>query len=148
MSEINQNINNINDLLDSTIDNLQPTKNNTKKDSPVLQIVNNIINVISNILKILPKNNYTNEDKINIYNCINNIKYKLKLSNISDNIEDLFIDLKDAIENLPTSRVISISGDLYTLNNCLITFNSKLHQPLSHSTEHFNQNESNNSLSK
>jgi hypothetical protein len=148
MSKINQSINNLDRNLDTTIDNSQPIETNTnKKDSPVFQIINNIINIISSILKILPKNNYSHEDEATVFKCLFDIQYKLKIPNIPDNIEDSFINVKKIIEDLPTSKVISISGDLYTLNNCLITFNSKLHQPLSPSVEHLNNTKLNKPLS-
>lgn len=147
MSEINSSINNVENNLNSTIDTQQPIENNTKKrDSPVLSTVNNIINIISNILKILHKKNYTKDDEETVYKCLFNIQSKLKIPNISDNIENSFIDVKNTMENLPKSKLISISGDLYTFNNCLITFNAKLHQPLSPNDEKFNQPKLNNSF--
>jgi hypothetical protein len=163
MSEIYPSVNNIDGNLDPTIDTSLPIENNTnKKESPTLNIVNNLVNIISSILKILPKNNYTQEDETTVFNCLYEIQNTLKIKNIPSNIEDSFINVKKLIEELPSSKVIHISGDLYTLNNCLITFNSKLRKPLSPSVEktnlndspspspsieQFNQTKSNNSLS-
>ena len=129
MSEIYPSVNNIDGNLDITVDNPKPVENNTKKkESPNVFIIKNLKNIISSILKILPKNNYSQEDEITVFNCLYEIQNKLHIDNIPSDIGDSLINVKNLLEILPSSKVNNISGDLYTLNNCLVTFNSKLRQ--------------------
>jgi hypothetical protein len=94
-----------------------------KTESP---IITNIESNITNILNTIDQNNYTNEDKFELEKCIFNIQYKLKAQSIPTNIKLGLTKVNKMIHDIPDISLNKYIGDLYTLNNCLLTFNDKL----------------------
>ena len=107
-------------------DNNIPDNNipdNNKEISPNSYIIDNIKNIIISILNVYNQDSYTNKDEITLDKCLFNFQYKLKSTNIPTNIKDSLLNVQKLINNIPDNKFL---GDLYTLNNCLITFDETL----------------------
>ena len=108
---------------------LNEEPNNPTKD-PTPDIINNIESTITQILNTMDNNPYSEEDKFELEKCLFNIQYKLKSNTIPTNIKSSLKKVNKMIHNIPSASLNKYIGELYILNNCLLSFNDNLNKPL------------------
>lgn len=93
-------------------------------------IINNIGSIITHILNTIDNNTYSEEDKFELEKCLFNIQYRLKSPTIPTNIKSSLKKVNKMIHNIPSASLNKYIGELYILNNCLLSFNDNLNKPL------------------
>jgi hypothetical protein len=94
------------------------------------EIINNIKLIIDNIINTIDGNTYNDKDKFELEKCLFTIQYKLKSKSIPTNIKSGLNKVYKMMDNIPSSFLNNSIGELYNLNNCLVSFNEKINKPL------------------